>query len=278
MSSSQNKGASASDVIAAVLGLFAGFATLIYVGGAALLALRLVFAGMAAPAIFASQISRELVVSMGLTRLLLPMLIVAGIYLALRLLRGYSERRLIGGWWWLLWMVAGTFILAAPGFWYHVVWSDSHPNEPRLFWPWWWTALVFLLPLLAIVVALRTRQGLLTRSFRTRALFNTPKALVTMTALWSLTALPGALILGSAAPFELVAVCNQGEEISGLYVGQSTDRLFIGEGVNEKQPTERRVLSLGLDDTDAVFVGRDEGDCDHPAILPPDQAVNGVSS
>ena len=71
-----------------------------------------------------------------------------------------------------------------------------------------------------------------------------------------------------ATSFERVAVCNHGEEIGGLFIGQSSDRVYVGEDVECTASIERRVVSVSFDKTDAVFVGGREGDCDHPAILP----------
>jgi len=51
-----------------------------------------------------------------------------------------------------------------------------------------------------------------------------------------------ALILGSATPFERVAMCNNGEDISGLFIGQSSDRVYVGEDpIEATRIIERRV-------------------------------------
>ena len=161
-----------------MFGLFAGIATIVYVGGASLLALRLLFAGMPTPAVFASQISLELVTSIGLTQILLPLLVVALVYLAFRILLGSADRTLIHGWWrWLAWTLIGTAILVVPGYWYHLAWHHSH-FRTWISWPWWWTGLVFIIPAVTVLVALRIRQRLLTGTYKTRWTFNTPKALL----------------------------------------------------------------------------------------------------
>jgi len=121
-----------------------------------------------------------------------------------------------------------------------------------------------------MIVALRVRQRLLQTSFVTKWAFNKPKAILSMTLLWTLTAFSGALIYGSAVPFDAVTICTHGEPIVGFYIGQSCDRIYLGE---KTDTPPRRILSLGLDEIDGVFVGEPAGSdlkiaCSTPGIWP----------
>jgi hypothetical protein len=183
--------------------------------------------------------------------LVLPLTLVAAVYLAIRGgLRTAKRHPLHGRLQWLIWWALGTAVLISPALWY----QSRHYGYVPIDWPLPWFAIGIVTCAVTIFVALSVRQSLLERSFVTDFGFNKPKAILTMTLLWTLSALPGALYYGSAAPFDEVMISINGVECAGFLVGQSTDRIYVGE-----KEASRRILSVGLDDIHASWVG-DSGD------------------
>lgn len=73
--------------ITKALGLLAGVATLVYLSGGFVLALRLGFEDLPWEAVI-SQLPREFLISIGITTLVVPVLIAASVYTGWRLQRG----------------------------------------------------------------------------------------------------------------------------------------------------------------------------------------------
>jgi hypothetical protein len=97
-----NGGREGSDVVKTVgqlLGLAAGFVALVYAAGGGVLALRLYLAHLPSRTIV-GQLPRELLISVGLSQVVLPVLAVAALYAAYRLLRGKAPppKRLVRQW------------------------------------------------------------------------------------------------------------------------------------------------------------------------------------
>jgi hypothetical protein len=88
--------------LTSLFGLLAGLATLIYVGGASIMALRLWFADLPNPTAVASRLSREVLISLGLTWIVAPAVVVFLGYVAWRFamsLKSFDEGRTLDERW-----------------------------------------------------------------------------------------------------------------------------------------------------------------------------------
>lgn len=78
--------------LTALFGLLAGFATLVYIGGGSIMALRLEFARLPNPTAVASRLAREVLISVGLTLIVGPALLVFIVYASWRIATAYDGK------------------------------------------------------------------------------------------------------------------------------------------------------------------------------------------
>src|SRR5262245_23589786 len=86
---------------ASLFGVLAGFATLVYVGGAAIMALRLSFAHLPNATAVASRLAREVLISVGLTLVVGPALIVFASYVVYGMTIEKPPREIVKHRWWI---------------------------------------------------------------------------------------------------------------------------------------------------------------------------------
>jgi hypothetical protein len=258
------------ETLTALFGLIAGIASLVYVGGGAIMALRLYFADLPLPLTVAARLSRETLISVGLSLIIAPMLIVAAIYLGWRVIRGPTPPRPLPGWpdatarqrfLLVVLSLAGGFLLTLPGLLW-VVFGQGFD------WNVLYGIVAAVVASLIIFAALHVREGV-TKKYETEEAFSGRRAKASMAILWALTVLPGCVILGSAIRFADTSVCIGGVEggVRGFLIGETDSKVYVGEVLGDPEDAGRRprMLTIPFDDVNGIFVGpsaRDQGVCD----------------
>lgn len=246
-----------------ILGLAAGFVAVVYTAGGGVLALRLYLAHLPSRTIV-GQLPRELVISVGLAQVVLPVLGVAAVYAIYRFFRGTSAppRRLVRQWKvrsWRGWatLVAASAIpaLMAAG---ALAWADEEVRggvKGLL----WLAPATFLLTLLVVLIALGVRARLAERYVTPeKNEWDKPAALIPMTILVALASVPTAVVLaGAYLPLLDAKVCTTtGLEVTGLLIGETSDRTYIGE--EERGPTGPLLMfSVPRTQITETFIGGD---------------------
>jgi hypothetical protein len=250
----------ATDVVKTLgqlFGLAAGFIALVYAAGGGVLALRLYLSDLPSRTVV-GQLPRDLLISVGLSQIVLPALGVAAIYVIARLLRGNSPpptrlvdewsakpsrqgwRVSLGGWRELL-AASAIPALVATGFaaeqMTRYVTSDWHKLLPSL-------PLTFLVTLFVVLVALNLRARLALRARRAatdevvRERWNERSAVVRMTLVVALASLPFCVVFAGTINLLDARVCitsgSHGQHVDGVLIGETTTRTYIGENGDQR--------------------------------------------
>jgi hypothetical protein len=247
-------GETGSDVVKAVaqvVGLLAGFVALIYAAGGGVYALRLFLEDLPSRVIV-GQLPRDLLISVGLAQIVLPALGIAGLYAAIRLLLGGSAptpRRLIDEWVTRSWR--GWSHLAAASVVPAAVITTFGAYRAGLSWDLLWLVpFSLLLSSLVILVALNLRARV-ALAYGSR--WNARRAVIWMTLVVCLASLPACLIFAATFPLLEVKVCTTDGFQSGLFIGESSERIYVGELRRRNQP--RQVVSFPLSAVTETIIG-----------------------
>jgi hypothetical protein len=258
-------------MIGQLLGLAAGIIALVYAAGGGVLALRLYLAHLPSRTIV-GQLPRDLVISIGLANIVLPVLAVAALYAAYRILRGESvpPTRLVG-----------QFADRSPRAWAAVVGASALPalvvavviavaaededsGSKQLLWldPIEKLAVLgFLVTLLAVLVALDVRARLVRRYREPASLWSTRRAIASVTTVVALAAVPVCVMLsGAFFPLLDARVCTRSTAIDGVLIGETSARTYVGETRTEPGPL--LVFSIPSSEIQATYIG---GDADRRA-------------
>jgi hypothetical protein len=257
--------------IGQLLGLAAGIIALVYAAGGGVLALRLYLAHLPSRTIV-GQLPRDLVISIGLANIVLPVLAVAALYAAYRVLRGDSPPPTV---------LVRQFADRSPRAWAEVVGASALPalvvaatiaigaddedtGSDQLLWldPIEKLAVLgFLVTLLAVLVALDVRARLVRRFGDPASLWSTRRAIGAMTTVVALAAVPVCVIVsGAFFPLLDARVCTRTASIDGVLIGETSARTYVGEKRTEPGPL--LVFSIPGPEIQATYIG---GDADQRA-------------
>lgn len=258
--------------VTALFGLFAGLASLIYIGGGLIMTLRLSLTRLPSPLAVASRLTKEVLVSTGLAEIIAPMLLVIGVYIGYRFVRGsvdpkplwtlsYQQERwrLLG-----LSLLGGVFLFAPGGI---RLLTSSERDWGRV----GYALCGFALSVIVALVALHVRYAIVNRFAPT---FNNLRTVVFLAVFWSLIALPVYVSLASAKPFDDVLICRPDGQVlkQGFFIGETDDRVYLGEKVEGK----RRLLILPMDHVGEIFVGEDAGKTECDAVAGEEPSTNSL--
>ncbi len=229
-------------------GLFAGIAAAVYILGGAVLSMRLSFENLPGEAAF-GQLPRDFLLTIGMAQVLLPAVIVAGLHAAYRVLvRPRSMSGLAG-------TVAGSVLwLALLG----VALAIRGNRNGRLSLDgntaFWVGACVALVIAVAIAAAVRWRYSKGDLRWR-----GGPDWL-TLTFVYGAAAMIAATFVAATFPLLEARACMERFAENGDLVGQSNDRIFLGENT----PYDRRIASLPAGSVQELFIGprAGEAECD----------------
>jgi hypothetical protein len=254
--------------LTAVFGLFAGIATLVYVGGGAIYALRLTWYHVGDSVALVSSLPKESLIASGLAQVIFPMMLIAGAYLGYRFIAGAAvtphplpefgtatSRQRVAL---VLLSLNIALLMIIPGM--LLILETSNVEWPM------YLALPLLPTTFIVLAAMHVRNGLLRRY---QGNLNTLKAAAALATLYAAIGLPGYLLFGSGFSLQSVHVCGAkgAYEKSGLMVGQTSDRVYVAEVVSplrSKQGLTRRILTIPLANIEELFEGTDaqSADCD----------------
>jgi hypothetical protein len=253
------------------LGLLAGVATLVYLTGGLVLALRLAFEDLPWEAVI-SQLPREFLISVGVTTVVVPILASASVYTGWRLHRGKDaplpdarlptaagmRRHVARHTFWV------TLLVVAPG-----IVLELIKDGPR-----WtlaaWGAVAWLITAFWIYGMLWLRAAF-ARRHRTPGSPGEPKdswyspgAIAVMGALYASFLLPGAIVLGATLRLTDARVCTAGGAmVDGVLVGDTEQRVYVGEE-RQAKGEDRQIVAVPFDHVSETIVGNDahEQACD----------------
>lgn len=254
-----SQGSDVVKTLGQLLGLAAGFIALVYAAGGGVLALRLYLAHLPSRTIV-GQLPRDLLISVGLAQIVLPVLAVAALYTAYRILRGTTPppTRLIRQWkepsprgWSVLVAASAIPALLAAG----VIALGTYGEGWRGL---WLVPVTFLLTLLVVLVALNLRARLAGRYGDPESLWNTRRPIVWMTLVVALASLPICVIFAGTFYSLLDAkVCTSRSEVKGVLIGETSDRTYIGQ--EERPVGPLLVFSVPRDQITETFIGGNAG-------------------
>jgi hypothetical protein len=226
--------------IGQLLGLAAGFVALVYAAGGGVLALRLYLAHLPSRTIV-GQLPRDLLISVGLSQIVLPVLAVVALYAGYRLLSGETPppKRLVREWTERSWRGWATLVGASaiPALVVAAVISLGAESERAGTTQFLWldpvakvSVIAFLLILLTVLVALNLRARLVRRYGMPESVWSTRRPLALMTLVVALASVPICLFLsGAFFPLLDAKVCTSRAEVAGVLIGETGDRTYIGQ-------------------------------------------------
>ena len=259
MADGEREGSDVVKTIGQLLALAAGFLGLVYAAGGGVLALRLYLADLPSRTIV-SQLPRDVLISIGLAQIVLPVLGVAAVYLIYRLLRGATPppTRFVREWtegsargWATLIVVSAIPALAFTGL--IALGSDTVRDESNALL--WLVPLVFLVTMLVVLVALSLRAKLVVRFAVREDRWGTRRPIVLMTLVVALAAVPiCVLFAGAFFPLLDAKVCTSQSPVTGVLIGETSDRTYIGE---TEPPAEDklRVFSVPSSEIKETIIG-----------------------
>ena len=248
--------------VAQAAGLITGAAVVVYFAGGAILVWRLWLEDYNRISTVA-QLPKELLITIGVLALLLPVLAAASLYVALRLLTRFDRkprsswrrRRRIGfaGAWGVFLTIAAAVMA--------LVRTDGDVFRSL--------ALAAFFGLLGLVLALLSLWGrtwLVGVSERggpdpprgSRA-WASPGAFAAMALLAGVAFVPVGLMLASFVPLDYAKVCTSSDEIRGRLIGEGRDRVYLGEYFSRgEKPESSTVLVIPSAKVERMFMSRDE--------------------
>jgi hypothetical protein len=252
----ESQGSELVKAVGQAVGLLAGAVGLVYMVGGAVLALRLFIEDLPSRTIVA-QLPRDLLVSVGLAQVVLPGIAIAALYAAVRTLLGATSppKRLVDQWvepslrgWIELGVASAIPALAITAF--------GAYRVPRLQREWdlaWLLPVAMLLSMLIVLVALRLRASL-AAAYRGR--WNERRSILLMTLVVWLATVPACLVFAGTFTLLDAKVCTtSGSERTGLLIGETNQRIYIGESSGAK----RQVISFPLTQVKETFIGGNAG-------------------
>ena len=235
-----------------IFGLFAGFATIIYVAGGFVLALRMFVYHLPALAVV-GQLPKEFLISMGISQVLLPSALIAALYVLYRLGKGseaapptvtpWSQKTatqklsLFAN---ELAIAASTLALAVSVAIVRIGW------DRRLL-----ILLVALLVTLVVVWAgLEVRARIVVEYGGD---WNGAKPIARMAAVVALCAIPPSVATSGLVPLSDAQICAAGGiHYKGLFIGETSSRVYVGENVRPA-----RIVSVPIAEVEELFLGED---------------------
>jgi hypothetical protein len=267
-----------SDVVKTLgqlLGLAAGLVALVYAVGGGVLSLRLYLAHLPSRTIV-GQLPRDLLISIGLAQIVLPVLAVAALYATCRVLTGTTSppARLVRQWkeqsrrdWAELigasaipaLLVAGAIALGT---------NDVRGGWKGLI---WLVPVAFLVTLIVALVGLNLRARLADHYGDSASMWNARRPVAWMTLVVALVSLPiCVLFAGAFFPFLDAKVCTtSGAETTGVLIGETSDRTYIGQ--EERPVGPLLVFSIPRTAITETFIGGNAG----ARPCPPVQSTSG---
>jgi hypothetical protein len=242
MAESPRDGSDVVRTLGQLIGLAAGFLALLYAAGGGVLALRLYLAHLPSRTI-AAQLPRDLLVSIGLAQIIMPILVVAGLYAIYRIVTGPSTppRRFRRQWndhsgrgWAELVgasALAALVVTATLGLTAHHVRGGSKGLS-------WLLPVSFFVMLVFVLVGLNVRARLAERYGDSATSWSGARPLIQMTLVVAMVFLPICVLFGGALfPLLDAKVCTtSGAPIRGVLIGETSTRTYVGQKARPTGP------------------------------------------
>ena len=262
-------------IVTQVAGLQSGLATVVYLAGGVVLALRLAFVGLPWGDVV-SQLPREFLISIGTGQVLFPALLVGALYALSRLLRagraqlpsphrwreGVNTRRLtVEGYLraWAILAIPLAFILLTRGLHFDFEWVTSKAAV---------VIGVELLVLAVAAIAVQESRAAVIETVQSSLHWEGSRVIAVMAALYVVAAIPAMMAAAASMPLSGAKVCDEDNFTEhGFLVGEKSDRVYLGEEANDHA---RRVAVIPFAKVGELFIGHDadEADCEVVSAQP----------
>jgi hypothetical protein len=258
MADAQRDGSDVVRNLGQLLGLAAGVVALVYAAGGGVLALRLYLAHLPSRVI-AAQLPRNLLISVGLAQIVLPILAVAGLYVASRVLRGATpppsslvrqwKERSPRGW---SELVAAS---ALPALVITVTLGLAHKVRGGSKGLAWFLPVAFLVTLLVVLIGLNLRARLVDTYGASASSWSAVRPVVWMTLVVAFVFLPiCVLFAGVFFPLPNVRVCmTNGTYVRGVLIAETSERTYIGQAGTGERP--RLMFSIPQSEIAKTLIG-----------------------
>jgi hypothetical protein len=262
----------ASDVaktVGQLLGLAAGLVALLYAAGGGVLTLRLYLQHLPSRTI-AAELPRDLLISIGLAQIVLPILGLGALYATWRVLRGSSARptRLVRQWqdrsprgWLELIAVSALPAVVVCGI-LALATSNVREGSKGLT---WLLPVAFLITLLVSLLGLNLRARLVERYGESPASWNAVRPVLSMILVVALVALPICVLIAAAFfPLLDAKVCTtSGLTARGVLIGETGVRTYVGQKAKTTGPLV--VFSIPQSEITRTVIGRTADTFECPA-------------
>jgi hypothetical protein len=241
-------------------GLFAAAAALVYFTGAVVLSLRLAIEDIPWTNVV-PQLPREFVVSTGVGQVLLPSLLVGGLYGLYRLIlpgqpKAPEVYRLRDNW-----KAKGivlvqygmiSVLILVPLFFVIAVRDGTSVGDLG----WVLTPGIVIVSVLAAMAAQEGR-AIVIEHFKDDRHWNSVKAGASVAGVYAAAAIPAMMLAAAAIPLSGAKICTtESYAEKGLLVGESSDRIYLGQGSSEEGHSQRmRIAVLPFSKIEELFIG-----------------------
>jgi hypothetical protein len=242
-----------------IVGLFAGLATLVYLTGGVVMALRLRFVDLPWANVV-SQLPREFLISIGAGQVLFPALLVGALYGLFRLLRADRAKppelcrwragpagraAALGGYARTLAAMASPLAVILI---LRLVLRDDHDVGT------WWVVALGLLVLAGFAISVHeARAAVILSRHRAFRRWNSVTAIVAIAAIYSAAAVPAMMAAAASVSLTSAKVCDVDNfSEHGFLVGETSDRVYLGE-----EGHRRRIAVLPMTKVAEIFIGED---------------------
>jgi hypothetical protein len=271
-------GGSWLQIITQVAGLLAGLATVVYLAGGVVLALRLAFVGLPWGDVV-SQLPRQFLISIGTGQVLFPALLVGALYALSRLLRagraqlpsphrwrdGANTRLLTVQEYLRVWGVLAlplAFILLTRGLHFDFEWVT-------------WKAVtviaVGLLVLAVTAIAVQETRAAVIQTVQSSLHWEGWRMVAVMAGLYVAAAIPAMMAAAASVPLSAAKICDEDNFAEhGFLVGETTDRVYLGE---EASGHPRRIAVIPFAKVGELFIGHDADEADCEVVSAPPSAA-----
>jgi hypothetical protein len=136
------------------------------------------------------------------------------------------------------------------------------PNAVR-----WLFPVTFGVTLLVLLLALNLRARVAGRYGDPESSWNSRPAILWMTLIVAFASLPAPLVVAGTQPLRGVKVCTMRGEVTGVLIGETSDRTYVGDvvGKNEPNTVPRPVFSIPQAQiVETIIGGLTAPDTEHP--------------
>lgn len=264
-------------IVVQVAGVLAGLATVVYLAGGAVLALRLAVVGLPWANVV-SQLPREFLISIGAGQVLFPALLVGALYVLSRLLRtglkkppapprwgkdrGLAVRGYLRAWGMLA--IPLAIVVLARVFTLNFEWVT--PKAELAIGGGW-------LVLAVVAIAVQETRAAVIEKVEAPLRENGARMVGVVAAIYVVAAIPAMMAGAASVSLSVAKVCDVDDFAKhGFLVGETSDRVYLGEEMKKRQ---KRITVIPFAKVEELFIGHDADEAACEGERPPSVTASG---